>query len=199
MSRRVGTYVALGDSYTCGHDPSLPRWADSVAAELGGSVRYFNLAEVGATSADVERHQVPLALDLEPDLVSVTCGANDVIANVRPDAEAYALRLRRIFELLAPATVLIGTYPPFARFLGLRARTRARVEEGMRTFNELIRTVAREHGALLVEGERHPGANGRTSYDADGFHPSRAGHERTAEEVLSVLRRWLRAGDGAAV
>ena len=41
------------------------------------------------------------ALQLEPDLVTVVCGANDVLFSVRPDAEAYARRPRR--HLPAPA------------------------------------------------------------------------------------------------
>lgn len=199
MSHAVGTYVALGDSFTCGHDPLAPPWPATVADALGSHVRYVNLARVGATSADVEEHQVPEALRLRPDLVSLVCGANDVLATLRPDADAYAERLGRMIDRLRPAAVFTGTYPPFSRFLGLRPRTRARVDEGMRLFNETIRAVGRDRCVLVVEGVDHPEAEGRQSFADDGFHPSPEGHRRTAHEVLFVLGEWLRSEEPVGV
>ena len=84
----IGTYVALGDSFTAGLDPSGEcRWADEVARALPGT-QYANLASIGATSQDVEQFQLPEALALEPDLVTLVCGANDVLESVRPDPPA---------------------------------------------------------------------------------------------------------------
>jgi lysophospholipase L1-like esterase len=189
----VRTYVAMGDSFTCGRRDSEARWADLVAAELGPEVRYVNLAEVGATSMDVELRQLPAALALRPDLVSLVCGANDVLLSVRPDPDGYALRLGRMIDKLRPAAMFTGTYPPFSRFLDLRPRTRARVDGGMKRFNSVIRSVARERGVLLVGGVQPPAAVGRESFAEDGFHPSPEGHRRTAEEVVRALREWLPA------
>lgn len=199
MTRVPRTYVALGDSFTCGHDPAVVPWAELVAAGLGRRVRYVNLARVGATSVDVEQHQVPEALRARPDLVSVVCGANDLLECLHPDPTAYALRLGRIIDRLAPATVLTGTYPPFARFLGLRPRTRLRVEEGLRLFNAAVREVAAERGALLVEGFDHPGAVSRGSFADDGLHPSPAGHRRSAAAVLGVVNAWMRTQEEMVV
>ena len=53
-----------------------------------------NLAVEGATSAEVPSSS-PEALELEPDLVTVVCGANDVLRTTRPDPERYANRLER--------------------------------------------------------------------------------------------------------
>ena len=73
------TYVALGDSFTAGLVAGEPRWADEVARALGPETRYENLAWVGATSSDVERVQLERALSLNPDVVTIVCGANDVL------------------------------------------------------------------------------------------------------------------------
>ena len=94
------TYVALGDSFTAGLVTGEPRWADEVARALGPRTRYENLAWVGATSADVEEKQLDQALSLDPDVVTLVCGANDVLESVRPDPSAYAVRLSRMFERL---------------------------------------------------------------------------------------------------
>ncbi len=192
----MSTYVALGDSFTAGLEPGEPRWADEVARALGPDTCYENLAWVGATSADVEAEQLDRALRLRPDFVTIVCGANDVLESVRPDADEYARRLSRMFARLrreAPqADVVTATYPDISRFLDLRPRTRARVEKGMRRFNDACRAVARRHGIALLEGFDHPAAGERDTYAEDGFHPSEEGHRRAAMEFLRALRGRFR-------
>lgn len=199
MIRPPRSYVALGDSFTCGHDPAVVPWPALVAAGLGRRVRYANLARVGATSADVEDQQLPAAEAAGADLVTVVCGANDLLESLHPDPTDYALRLGRIIDRLAPALVVTGTYPPFARFLDLRPRTRQRVEEGLKLFNAAAREVAAERGALLVEGADHPGAVWRGSFADDGLHPSPSGHQRTAAAVLGVVTAALRTREEIVV
>src|ERR1700733_12300623 len=93
--RVVNSYAALGDSFTAGRDSvDAERWADLVAAALRRvepGLVYANLAVDGATSAEV-LEQVPAALALAPDLITVICGANDVLLTSRPDVEGYERR-----------------------------------------------------------------------------------------------------------
>jgi lysophospholipase L1-like esterase len=196
------TYVAMGDSFTAGLEPGMPRWPDELAQALGPGVRYENLAVVGATSEHVEREQLPRAVELEPDLVTLVCGANDVLDSTRPDADAYAVRLSRMFARLrrgAPhAEILTATYPDISRFLDLRPRSRARVEKGMRLFNAACRAVAGRHGVVLLEGFDHPVGRLRAAFADDGFHPSAEGHRRAAAEFLSSLTSRIRGREGAA-
>jgi lysophospholipase L1-like esterase len=188
----VTVYVAMGDSFTAGLEPGKPRWPDELAEALGPRVRYENLAVVGATSEQVEREQLPRALELEPDLVTLVCGANDVLDSTRPDPDAYRVRLSRMFTRLrraAPnAEILTATYPDISRFLDLRPRSRDRVEKGMRRFNAACRAVARRHGVELLEGFDHPVAQLRAAFADDGFHPSAEGHRHAAAEFLSSLK-----------
>ena len=187
-------YVALGDSFTAGVEPGQPRWPDELARQLGG--RYVNLAEVGATSEHVELDQLERALQLQPDVVTLVCGANDVLFNTRPDPDAYAARLSRMFARLRrelpQAQIVTATYPEIGRFLALRPRTRARVEEGMELFNAAVRKVARRHDVVLMESFDHPAANVRETYADDGFHPSAEGHRQAAREFLHALRKRFR-------
>ncbi len=187
-------YVALGDSFTAGLEPGQPRWPDELARQLGG--KYVNLAEVGATSEHVEREQLERALELEPDVVTLVCGANDVLFSTRPDPDAYAARLSRMFSRLRrelpQVQIVTATYPDISRFLELRPRTRARVEEGLNHFNAALRRVARRHDVVLMESFDHPAASERETYAADGFHPSAEGHRQAAREFLRALRKRLR-------
>ena len=188
------TYVAMGDSFTAGTDPSGTRWPDELARSLGGS--YVNLAEIGATSEQVETEQLERALELSPDVVTLVCGANDVLLNTRPDADAYAERLSRMFTRLRRAypdvIILTATYPDISRFLDLRPRSRIRVERGMRRFNAACRAIARRDKVVVLEGFDHPVTEERSSFAADGFHLGPEGHRAAAREFLRALRRLLR-------
>ena len=189
-------YAALGDSFTAGLVTGEPRWPDEVARGLGPDTRYENLAWVGATSADVEEQQLAQALALKPDVVTIVCGANDVLESVRPDPREYERRLARMFDRLraeAPqAEVITATYPDISRFLDLRPRTRARVEEGMHRFNAVCRAVAERYGVALLDSLDEPAAEARDTYADDGFHPSAEGHRRAAAAFLRALRDRFR-------
>jgi lysophospholipase L1-like esterase len=183
----------MGDSFTAGLVPGQPRWPDEIARELGPDVHYENLASVGATSEKVESEQLGRAIELDPDLVTLVCGANDVLESTRPDSREYAERLGRMFRRLRRevpgAEIMSATYPDISRFLDLRPRSRARVEKGMRLFNDAARAVAEAHEVVLLEGFDHPAADERSTFAADGFHPSEEGHRRAAYEFLRALKQ----------
>jgi lysophospholipase L1-like esterase len=184
-------YAALGDSFTAGLD-GQGSWPDLVAQELPGG-EYVNLASVGATSEDVEEFQLPEALTLQPDLVTLVCGANDVLESVRPDPGGYAMRLLRMFSRIraeAPDALVVSiTYPDLSRFLALRPRSAARVRRGIELYNAALRSVARRRGVVVLEAAGHPGSGEPGNFAEDGFHASDEGHRRIARGVLIELRR----------
>jgi len=196
--RRIRRYAALGDSFTagtgCGPGES---WADRLARSLAGAepgLEYRNLAVEGATSAAV-LEQIDPALALEPDLVTVICGTNDVLFSVRPDASAYRRRLSELFgRLLAtarPALVVTATAPERWDFLELGPRTRARLERGLAEFNRITRAVAADFDVICLEVADHPGLADASNFIADGIHPSASGHRVAAagfERLLGLDR-----------
>jgi phosphatidylinositol alpha 1,6-mannosyltransferase len=188
----VRCYVALGDSFTCGTEEERSfRWPDAVARELRVT-RYENLASVGATSQEVEELQLERAISLHPDLVTIICGANDVLFDVRPDPDGYASRLarmyRRLREAVPRAVVVTATYPDVARFLDLRQRTRTRVRRGMRAFNDAARAAARRYGAVCLDWAHYPEGPQPAHVADDGFHPSPEGHRIAALHIVQALR-----------
>jgi phosphatidylinositol alpha 1,6-mannosyltransferase len=193
--RAVSCYVALGDSFTAGTgSPEGLGWADRIAGSLqrrNSAFVYRNLAEDGATSADV-LGQVDEAVQLEPDLATVICGANDVLRTTRPDESAYAERLTTIFGRLAGAgpsmIVVTATSPSRWDFVPMGPRTRARVESGMRLFNDVTREVAKTHGIPCLDVADHPGLRDRDNFATDGLHPSPRGHARAARAFAALLR-----------
>jgi lysophospholipase L1-like esterase len=193
--RTLSSYAALGDSFTAGTgSPAGLGWADRIAASLrrrNSAFVYRNLARDGATSADVVG-QVDQAVQLEPDLVTVICGANDVLRTTRPDESAYARRLSGVFRRLDDAgprmIVITATSPSRWDFVPLGRRTRARVEAGMRHFNDVTRAVAEKHRVPCLDVADHPALRERDNFATDGLHPSPQGHARAARAFAALLR-----------
>ena len=205
MSTATANYAALGDSLSAGLDDGSVPWPELTARGLetrGEPVALHNLAAVGATTADVVEQQLEPALELDLGLVSLVCGANDVLLTSRPDIDAcsanlYAL-LARIRAELPGATIVTATYPDPGRFAGLRPRTRKRVVEGILQVNVAIRSAAEAHRAVIMEFSQHPGVGDRANVGSDGFHPSALGHRRAAGEVLEALARERADGRACA-
>jgi lysophospholipase L1-like esterase len=196
LSRRVvRAYAALGDSFTAGRDSiDAERWADLLAAGLrrvNPELRYENLAVDGATSTEVLDEQVEPGLALEPDLVTVICGANDVLLATRPDVSGYAERIDRIFARLregAPeAMVVTATAPEGWHFMELRPRTEKRLIEATAELNDITREVAGRYDVLCLPVAGHPALSDRATFSADGLHPSTAGHQTVARESAVTL------------
>lgn len=186
------SYVALGDSFSAGVDGDEP-WP-ALAAEVfrgrGPGVSFASLARVGATSDAVLEQQLPCAIGYRPELVSVVCGANDVLMSLRPDARRFARTLetllRRLTIVLPGTLVITATYPAVAPE-GLRERSRRRVESGLVDFNAEIRWLSGVHGAFCIDWARHPEIGRQHNYAEDGFHPSPEAHRIAAGEFVAAV------------
>ncbi|MEO7015629.1 MAG: SGNH/GDSL hydrolase family protein [Leifsonia sp.] len=198
MSRAAFTrYVALGDSITeglCDAAPGHPSgwlgWADRLAAILDGDARlaghpfeFANLAVRGRRIGDVVGDQIPRALTLRPDLVSVMVGGNDLMSPAAdPDALAHRLGTGIRSLRAAGATVLLANIfdPQFAFFLK-PFRGRAAV------FNANLWSVARdtESTVLDVWGVREF-QNG-AMWASDRVHLSSRGHRLLAARAAHTL------------
>ena len=197
---RVRAFAALGDSFTAGTGCAPGRaWADLLAERLRlwtPELIYVNLARQGATTHDLES-QLPDAVELEPDLVTVICGANDVFETVRPRPARIAARLAGALDALREsvpgARIVTATVPERWRFLELRPRTRERVERGITELNERIRELAHDHRIPCLDVAGHPGLHDAENFSADGLHPSELGQARAAEAFERLLR--IHTGD----
>ncbi|MEZ2391448.1 SGNH/GDSL hydrolase family protein [bacterium RCC_150] len=186
-------YVALGDSFTEGlgdADPSRPNgvrgWADLVARQLAHGNEQFgyaNLAIRGRKLRQVMAEQVDAAVALQPTLVTLYAGANDIF---RPKVDID--NLMQDYE--AGIAKLAGTGARILLFTGFDARS-SKVFGTMRgrtaIYNELVREIAEKHGALLVDYWRFSEYHDWRMWDQDRMHMSTAGHINMANRVLAVL------------
>jgi len=195
--RVVRAYAALGDSFTAGRDSiDAERWADLLAAgmrRVNPDLRYENFAVDGATSAEVLEGQVEPALGLEPDLISVICGANDVLLSTRPDVKGYAKRIEAIFSRLREGTtdaaMVTATAPETWHFMEMRPRTEKRLVKATTELNEVTREAAARYDILCLPIAGHEALSDPDTFSADGLHPSSGGHRFVAEQAAIVVHQ----------
>ena len=193
MTAPFTSYVALGDSFTEGvgdPDPTRPNgvrgWADRVAEVLVAQhpeFRYANLAIRGRKMTAVLDEQVEPALGMRPDLVSMYAGGNDIL---RPKVDIdgivapYADAARRLHDGGAHLVLFTGFDLGWAPIFGhLRGR--------VAVYNELVREVADEVGATLVDFWRMREYRDPRMWDVDRIHMSSLGHRHMAVAVLDAL------------
>ncbi|MFC4784525.1 SGNH/GDSL hydrolase family protein [Nocardioides sp. MAHUQ-72] len=188
-------YVAVGDSFTEGvgdPDPTRPNglrgWADRVAEVLDhqagdAGFGYANLAIRGRKLHAIIAEQLDAAIALEPDLVTVYAGANDIL-RPRVDLDALVADYDRALGRLAGtgARVLVWTaFDPGGSAIYRPVRGRFAL------YNELVRESADRHGATVVDFWRLKEYRDWRYWDEDRMHMGPAGHQRMAIEVLDTL------------
>ena len=146
--------------------------------------RYANLAVRGRLLGAILDEQVPTALDMTPDLVSLVGGANDVL---RPRYDLAILIAAMDTALTAlrgsGATVLLFTAADVSSALLACCCLVPR----LLALNEAARTLAERHGALLVDLWAEGGLSDRRYWGPDRLHLNALGHRRVAAAVLDVL------------
>jgi lysophospholipase L1-like esterase len=179
-------YVAIGDSSTEGlEDPDgnggYIGWADRLASAIADGqdepLEYANLAIRGYKMREIRCTQLDDALAMEPDLLSIFGGVNDVIS---PRCDFDALRAEFVIVFgearRIGSTVISFTMPDPAAINPLAANLRERVSR----LNAIIRSEAERRGVLLVDFEDYPVAVDPRLWFDDRLHSSTLGHMRVA-------------------
>ncbi|MCU1530819.1 MAG: hydrolase family protein [Arthrobacter sp.] len=183
----------MGDSFTAGiGDPDLLSpggirgWADRVAEELSGGrddFEYANLAISGLVLRQILDQQLVPAIDLKPDLVTLSAGGNDLVFH-RGDPDRMAVSLDAAVAMLrgTGATVVLFTGPDWGE-TPLLGHTRGKVA----VFNENIRTIAARHNAVIADLWTLRRLTDPQMWDPDRLHFSPLGHRTIATMVLDTL------------
>jgi lysophospholipase L1-like esterase len=188
------SFVAIGDSFTEGlDDPAedarggFRGWADRVAeqfASLEPEFRYANLAVRGRTLDRIIDEQLPRALELRPELVSLAGGTNDVL-RPRVDLNKMARHFERAVRHLrenGSQVVLFQSVDPTPR-----SRLIGRALPRIKALTTIVEETAEQHQCSVVRlwsarAFAHP-----AMWSEDRLHLSSEGHERVAGAVLEAL------------
>lgn len=186
-------FVAVGDSFTEGLDDPEPRspgryrgWADRVAEELSNGVpdfAYANLAVRGQLLQQVVGTQITPALALNPDLVSIQAGGNNLLhPGADPDKLAALLEAAVVRLRSQGVTVVIFAGPDAGRSTVMgQFRTKIAI------FNENMRSIAEHHDALIADLWAMTQLHDSRMWSVDRLHPSAMGHHEVAAMVLNTL------------
>lgn len=184
-------YVAIGDSFSEGLGDPYPDggwrgWADRTAEGLAtrtDDFSYANLAIRGRLLDAIIDEQLPAALEMRPDLVSMSGGGNDML---RPgaDVDELAGRLDAAVARMRAAgadVVLFTSADPIEVPVIRLSRSRLQV------FNDHLRLVAAKHGAYVVEQWQMDVLRDFRLWTPDRLHMGPGGHRRVALATLEAL------------
>jgi lysophospholipase L1-like esterase len=188
---QIGSFVAVGDSFTEGlDDPRADQagyrgWADRfaqmLAAEQSG-LRYANLAVRGKLLGEVAAEQVPQAIAMAPDLVSIAAGGNDML-RFRSDPDALAQTFDETVRTLLMAgcqvVIFTGFDPRFPVLRLLRGKVAA--------YNMHLRAIADQHGCHVVDLWSMSVLRDPRAWSADRLHLTPDAHRRVALRTCEVL------------
>ncbi len=197
--RDVGSFVAIGDSFTEGYgdfyaDGSCQGWADRFARLLAASVpelTYANLAVRGKLLRQIASEQIPPALALKPDLISLAAGGNDLL---RPGADPDALAVsfeEAVTQLGASGSRLLlfsGFDPAGLPLMRL-------IRDKCIAYNAHVKDIAARHGCLHVDLWSMTVLADPRHWHTDRLHLAADGHWRVALHVaeaagLAVSEDW---------
>lgn len=183
-------YVALGDSAAQGLGAITQHngYVGLIQAELkkdGRDVQVINLSKSGAKIQDVLTDQLPELATLQPDVITIEIGANDIADY---DAARFETEMDALMTQL-PKTTLISDLPYFGGrtrlpFFGGGTPERLVVEA-----NQIMERLASKHGFDLVElhAETQARNNYPWSYAVDYFHPNDLGYRAWADAFIKRL------------
>jgi lysophospholipase L1-like esterase len=198
MTRGPIVYVALGDSTGSG-----------VGAREGGYVaRLFkriverrpdskltNLCVSGSTTADVLRGQLDQGVAMDPDLVTLGIGINDIGHGIT--LEDFSRNYEQILTTLKEKTrarIVVTNLPDVSSAPRIPGALRAQYQQQIVQFSRRLEEIAARHGVTVFdvytitteELASHP-----EYFSSDGFHPSDAGYEMWAEQMWPTIERVL--------
>jgi lysophospholipase L1-like esterase len=188
------SYVALGDSFTEGLDDrsgsgdgTYRGWADRVAEQFAAgqdTFRYANLAVRGRKIGAIVEEQVPHALDLAPELVSLAGGTNDML-RPRVDLDSLGRMVEGAVQRLrenGSQVLLFQSVDPTPR-----SRLIARTLPRIKALTTMVEEIAQTHQCVLVRLWGAPAFTHPRAWSNDRLHLSSEGHARVAGAVMEAL------------
>lgn len=185
------TYVAIGasDATGIGADPPTDGYVFLIEDSLDerGDVELVNLGIPGAKVEDMRELELPVAEEVEPELVTIFAGGNDVTQGTDP--ASFEEDLREILSSLSDGAriIALADLPDLTRLPKFQEDPDPDVTpDRVAAFNSIIRRLAGQFpGVRLVPLSNIP--INSLLVDDDGFHPSDEGHRRIADEFLAVI------------
>jgi lysophospholipase L1-like esterase len=169
----------------------------------GAGFKFYNRGLSGNKVSDLERRWKRDALNLNPNVLSILIGVNDLLANQNKSRDAYDAatfekKYRAILDKSRAANpnLLLVLAPPFIYKLGFAAPHWAFWEKEIKPRADIVRKIAKDYDAVLVD---YPALFERAAKIApinhwtwDGCHPTVYAHELMAREWIKQVSARLK-------
>ncbi len=190
MSATAPVFVSLGDSFASGEGVglrTLPNWTWGGLVAHSAGARFVALARGGAPAGAVLRDQVPMALALDPDVVCVCVGLNDLFRSGGGRGDTAA-GVTRLLQQLRDAGIVVaaGRLHDPTRLVRFPVRLERVVRAHVAAINAALDDLAaRDPGVVLVDMAVL--LDRPECWAVDRVHPSNYGHRVLAAEAARRL------------
>lgn len=190
-------YVALGDSYTIGTSVTeAERFPNQLVAKVPQLDLVANLGVNGFTSRDLIEIELPKLAALEPDVVTLLIGVNDVVQDVPVSTyEDNVVRiLPELVTLVGADHIVVVTIPDYTVTpQGGAFGDRGQQSAGIRANNALMTQLATGFGITVVDiyDISLEAGTDRSLVASDGLHPSGIQYARWVERIAPALETIL--------
>ena len=191
-------YVALGDSTGAGvgaREGGYVKRLFNRISERRPESKLSNLCVSGATTADLLRGQLDQGVAMNPDLVTVGIGINDIGHGLT--LEQFAENYEEILSTLKEKThaqIVVTNIPDVSTAPRIPTVMRSEYQQQIDQFCRRLVEIAHRHGVTVfdiytvtkAELPSHP-----EYFSADGFHPSDEGYELWARQMWPTVARVI--------
>lgn len=187
-------YIAAGDSTAVGEGASSVQqtYTYRIAQHLSEShtVEYRNVGVLGAKTDDVITEQLPSIIEFQPDIVTISIGANDV-THLRKNSHTLK-NINTILRTLTEKTnaqIYLTDIPVVDRATLLPYPVRALWGYKAKNLNPEILTLENERVHVIdiynFGWENYPDI--QTTFAKDQFHPNDTGYDNWTKAFLSKM------------
>lgn len=199
-SNQPFTYVAIGDSTVEGIGASTPtrNYAHTVYSNIKlrfKAAEYYNFGKGGARVKNVLATQLDKTIEANPDLVTISIGANDVVRHT--NLKTFRRRLSTLLDKLQQEThavIVISNVPNFSILKAIPWALKPVAKFRITRFNKVILEVATTHEVLHIDTYKQSTVFAKQFPEAvftDNFHPSDFGYALWANTILTTIEDKL--------
>lgn len=194
--QKTFVYVALGDSTVEGigatkPERSFPGIINNYLMHKYKAVEFYNLGKGHARARDIVENQLEKAISLNPDLITISIGANDVLRRSR--LSSFDKNIEIILQRLKQETkseVIINSIPDITQTPVAPKQFKHIGKLAIWRFNQRLKKQSQKANATLIDlfslsavyAKNYPEA-----FWEDGFHPSDFGYAIWANTIITHL------------
>lgn len=189
-------YVAMGDSTvegigTSSSDKTVPSIIHKSLLQTHKNAKVYNLGIGGSKTKDVIKKQLDKAIALDPNLVTLSIGANDVMYGKALFVFKKELKfLLNELRMRTNAQIVINNIPDFSGAISIPNPLRFIHSLRAKSFNKAIQEICEELGIIHVDiySQTKLLSKYEEFISSDRLHPSDRGYDLWASIIIARLR-----------